>query len=226
MRTLKFLSFLLLIFSFAFYNCGGSDASSENDEPESASTSTSNDGENSNEIKSIDDAIKQGQEALNQLAGDNADVKPANFRKIKDNTPDKLAGLPRTKIKGSSGGFGNYVVSTVESEFRSDDGNQWIKVKTIDAGGIGKTAMGMGFASWAMIQVDEEGDDYWKRTSTMGDFKTFEECNSRNKRCELKLYSQEGIIAELAGYNVSMDDLKDAAKDLELEDIPGLRESD
>ena len=220
---------LALVILCAKCDCNELPTESNNEISSSSSISSTNSGEEQNnqasEINDLQDAMTKGQEALKQFQGEDANIRPANFRKIKEKTPEKVAGLTRVKMKGSSGGFGNYMVSTVESEFRSKDGNKWMKSKVIDAGGIGKTALGMSFASWSMIHLDEEGDDYFKRTSTMGSFKTYEECNTTRKRCELKLYSPDGVIAEFEGYNVSIADLKKAVKKFGLEKIPGMRES-
>lgn len=218
MKTLHFLLIIFSVVSLSLFSCGGDNTqkadATETSEPETTNT------ENTEQPKNMQEAMKMAQKQIENLQGENKNVTPVNFRKLKELLPERLLDLPRTKHTGESAGAMGMKVSSAEAEYR--DGDKRLTVKLIDAGGIGMATMGM--AAWTTIDLDREDDNGFERTSNWKNFKAYEKCRTADKFCTLKLYSEQGIMAELDGYGYSISDLKGAAQKLEINSIPGMRE--
>lgn len=215
MRTFHFFLILTgLLLSLTLVNCG------QNAESQASSAAESAENAASNNPANMEEAMKQAQKQVDAIQGDNKDVTPVNFRKLKELLPEKLLGMPRTNHTGQSAGAMGIKVSTAEANYR--EGAKRLNVKIMDAGGMGISTMGM--AAWASMEVDKEDDRGYERTSNWGDFKALEKCRTADKFCSLKLYSKSGIIAEIEGYDVSVDELKQVAGAIKLSTVPGMRE--
>ncbi|TNE62114.1 MAG: hypothetical protein EP344_05290 [Bacteroidetes bacterium] len=209
MKALYFLPFLFTLFLF---NCG---QSSEKQSGQSEAEAQLQEGG-----EAAADAISQAEKAIKDVQGGHADVTPVPFRKLKELLPEELQGLPRTSHSGESTGAMGMKFSMAEARYAKDD--KKIAVKLVDAGGIGIAAMSM--AAWSNMELDREDDRGYERTSNWGSYKAYERCRTGENYCDFKLFSKEGIIVELEGTNISMDDLKEAASDLKINSIPGMRE--
>ena len=212
MKAFQLFFILISLFSLTLINCG---QNSENKTADNTATNT-----DPSNPANMQEAMSQAQKQLEDIQGDNKNVTPVNFRKLKELLPERLLDLPRTSHTGQSAGAMGIKISTAEANYR--DGKKRLEVKIIDAGGIGISTMSM--AAWATVEVDREDDRGYEKTSNWGSFKTLEACRTADKYCSLKLYSEKGIIAEIEGYEVTIAELKQVAEAIKLSTVPGMRE--
>ncbi len=214
-----FLPLFLLVITQALLSCAGDSAekASESAVPNAENSSAGTDAAGP---ATMQDAMKQAQQQIENIQGANKNVTPVNFRKLKELLPDKMLDMPRTKHTGESAGAMGMKFSSAEARYQ--EGEKRLNVKLIDAGGIGMATMGM--AAWTTLEIDREDDNGYERTSNWGNFKAYEKCRTADKFCSLKLYNEKGIMAELDGYGIPVADLKRVAEQLNISSIPGMRE--
>lgn len=134
-----------------------------------------------------------------------------NFREIKDEIPNKLAGLPRVEIEGESGGAFGFTKSEVNALF--EEGGASIEATVLYIGGFGGAFLNL--APWATIDVDKENKDGWERTSNYKGFKIFEKFDKRRNRSEFNAIIDYFVISlKGKGEDVDVDRLRDAFDDL------------
>lgn len=212
MKTLNFPFVMLIFLSLSLVNCGqpAENKTAQETAGDIAETRPGN----------IQDAMKQAEQTVKDLQGENANVTPVNFRKLKELLPDRLLGLPRTRHTGQSAGAMGMKFSTAEAGYSA--GAKRLSVKIIDAGGIGAANLTM--AAWSTLEIDKESDEGYEKTYKWGEFKAYESCRTSDGFCSLKLYNPKGIIAEIEGRDIPVADLKQVAEQIKLNSVPGMRE--
>ncbi|MBK6932521.1 MAG: hypothetical protein IPH12_17335 [Saprospirales bacterium] len=168
----------------------------------------------------IQDAMKQAEQTVKDLQGENAKIVPVNFRKLKELLPGQLLGLERTRHTGESAGTMGMRFSTADASYR--DGAKRLNVKIMDAGGIGVATTAM--AAWSTLEIDKESDKGYEKTYDWGSFKAYETGRNSDGFIALKLFHPAGIIAEIEGYGIPISDLKHVAEQIKLSSVPGMRE--
>ena len=221
MKPIKFLlPFFLIVLLQALVSCGGDSSADKSSENPASNTENSTAGTDATGPASMQEALKQAQKQVESMQGDNKNVTPINFRKLKELLPDRMLNMPRTKHSGESAGAVGMKFSSAEARYQ--EGDKRLNVKLIDFAGIGMATMGM--AAWATMEIDREDDNGYERTSNWNNFRAYEKCRTDDKFCSLKLYNEKGILAELDGYGIPVADLKKAAEQLNIFSIPGMRE--
>ena len=79
-------------------------------------------------------------------------------------------------------------------------------------------------AAWMMIDVDRESSDGFERTSTFEGGKSYEKYNESTARGELQFIVAERFLVSLEGSGITMDDLYEAARDIDLHGLEAMRE--
>jgi hypothetical protein len=144
-------------------------------------------------------------------------VEPVNFRELKKRLPEKVGGLKRKNAKGSSAGQMGFNVAQAEASY--GDGKSTAKVSIVDPGGFrGFLAM----AAWANVDIEEESDTGYKKTTTIDGMKAFEEYNNESKRGKVSVIVAQRFVVEASGRGVSMKDLKKAIDDVDIDDLKDL----
>ncbi len=210
-KTTIFSLLLTALFSFGLYSCA---SDTKKEKPEEGVTININDDsgihlnvkdKDGKDVK-IDlnsDDIEKG---INQLLGDGKDVKLTDFREMKALLPSSIAGLDRTSIEGQKSGIGNLKASTAEAVY--EDGDAKIKVSIVDAGGLGMMMSTM--AGWAKVEVDNESDHGYERTTTIDGYKAFESYDSNDKSGSKAIIVEDRILFTIDGENVTEKQLKEA----------------
>ena len=164
-----------------------------------------------NELK---DAMNNLQEALGTTK-DGEKVETISFRELKKYMPKRLAGLSQTETSGETNGVAGIKVSTAEGIY--EKGHKRITVNITDTGGIG--AAFMGAAVWANLEIDRESKDEVEYTDTKDGHKVYVKYNKKRQSGEYNYYVNKRFVVQLKGKNVSLDDLEEAGKDLDLDDL-------
>lgn len=170
--------------------------------------------ESSSDSKTPENPAEALTKAMEELGGGKAS-EPVDHRKLKEMLREKLNGFERTRYESQSAGAMGFNFSNAEADYAS--GDKRINVSFTDTGGAGMALMSM--AAWSSMQLDKEDQNGWERTSTWKGFKSFEKYNKQSNSSELALIVENRFIVTLNGSNVDMDDLKDFADDLDIEDL-------
>ena len=147
-------------------------------------------------------------------------VETIDFRKLKEMLPADADGLPRKEATGEKNGAAGYTISTAEGKYGNEDGSETIDLTIVDAGG-GPVMMGL--AAWSMIDVDKETENGYEKTSKMGDNKSYEKYDNKDKNGEVAVLVNKRFIITAEGRGVSMDKIKSALEDIDLDKLRDLK---
>lgn len=167
---------------------------------------------------SVADVMSQMSNALGQMQKDNKIKEPVNFRELRKHLPERLADMERTDQEGKTTGMMGFKLSTAKATYKK--GDQMVEASVVDAGGLGAAMMGM--AAWSAIDLDEENSRGFKRTLQIDGNKAYQECNTRQKSCQLSMIVAHRFIVTLEGDNVGIDDLMNMMKRMDVSDLADL----
>ncbi len=163
----------------------------------------------------VEEAMQQATAAATDAAGGPVDPIPA--ADLATRLPDQLAGLAAGERSHQDVGMGAMKMSMAKAEYR--DGAQRIDVSLTDAGSVGR--MSPMVAAWAMVDFDRTTSTGYERTIRFEGYKGVETMSrdGGRLRTELSVIAGDRVIVQLKGVEVDMDQLKDAAKALDLRSI-------
>ena len=150
----------------------------------------------------------------------NGPVETIDFRSLKELLPADADGLPRKEASGEKNGAMGFAISTAEGKYANDDQSETIELTIIDGGG---SPMMMGMAAWSMIEVDKESDGGYEKTTKIGDNKAYEKYDNDGKSGEINVLVNKRFVVTAKGRGVSMDKLKDALNDIDLDKLASLK---
>jgi hypothetical protein len=172
------------------------------------------------EPKSSIDALQELADKAKDL-GNREAVDPIDFRKLKEFLPARTGGLDRTEATGEKSGAMGFTVSTAEGKYKGDD-NASIDIEIIDTGGIAGVST-MTLAAWSMAEIDKETTTGYEKTTKIEGFKAFEKYDNEQKSGELNVLVAERYLINVEGNNVSIQQLKDCLKDIDLDKLSDLK---
>ena len=152
--------------------------------------------------KNLQDAVARMEKAMKAQIGPG--VEPVDFRTLKDLLPESAGGLKRAKASGQKTGVGGMKVSTAEGRYEGEGGAR-LELKLVDMGSM-KGFAAMAAASWAAVEIDQESDDGYEKTTQFAGYRAYEKV--RGERAELKLIVADRFLVEANGRNVKMDSVK------------------
>ena len=97
-----------------------------------------------------------------------------------------------------------------------------MNTKLTDIGSMTGLA-GMAAYAWAATDVERESDNGYEKTSTFKGFKSHERWEKSSNSGEISVLVGGRFVAEVSGYNTSMDALKDALSKLDLKKLEGMK---
>jgi hypothetical protein len=160
--------------------------------------------------ESQDDALKQLEKSFEGLKEGNGEV--VDFRILKEALPEKIVGMERITHNGNKTGFGGLKISTAEAEYQ--DGDKKMSINIIDTGGLGVALAGM--AAWSQLEVDNESDDGYERTTMIDGKKAIEKYNRKSKEGEISVISANRFIVSVSGRNIEESDLRTAVSKIKV----------
>ncbi|WP_460947002.1 transposase [Spirosoma daeguense] len=173
-----------------------------------------------NESVSALGAVSALKDIASKAAGGSS-VEVLDFRKLKELLPGDADGLPRKEATGEKDGAVGFTISTAEGKYGNEDGSETIELSIIDGGG---SAMTIGIAAWSMIEVDKETANGYEKTTKIGDNKAFEKYDNNRKEGEIDVLVNKRFIVSAKGKGVSMDKIKAAFDDIDLDKLTELKE--
>jgi hypothetical protein len=147
-------------------------------------------------------------------------VETVDFRTLKELLPADADGLARKEATGEKNGAAGFTISTANGKYANEDGSESIELSIVDGGG---TAMMMGLAAWSMVEVDKETENGYEKTTKMGHNKAYEKYDNANKDGEIAVLVNKRFIVSAKGRGVSMDKLKAALEDIDLDKLGSLK---
>ncbi|GAB3790621.1 hypothetical protein GCM10028818_60960 [Spirosoma horti] len=150
----------------------------------------------------------------------NGPVETVDFRSLKELLPADADGLPRKEATGEKNGTAGFTISTANSKYANTDDTESIELSIIDGGG---SAMTMGLAAWSMLEMDKETGDGYEKTSKIGDNKSYEKYDNGDKSGEVAILVKKRFVVSAKGRGVSMDKIKAALNDIDLDKLGSLK---
>jgi hypothetical protein len=196
-----FLSFALLLTS-----CGGNQEEKEAEEKAKSDSPA-------DALQAIADKAK--------AMGDREAVDPVDFRKLKELLPEKLAGMDRTEATGEKSGAMGFTVSTAQAKYKGST-DEALNVEIVDTGGIAGVST-MALAAWSIADIDKETTTGYEKTTTIAGYKAFEKYNNESKSGEINVLVADRYVVNVEGDNISVDQLKDALKEIDLGKLGGMK---
>jgi hypothetical protein len=181
--------------------------------------------------KQMAEASKNGQvnmgAAMNALgaamgaANGGKKVETVDYKVLKDMLPESIGNMKRTEATGERTAAMGMQISNAEGRYSGDDGAS-ITVKLTDIGSMTGLA-GMAAYAWAATDIDRESDTGYEKTSTYNGFKSHEKWDKSSKSGDISVLVGSRFVADVSGYNVEMDALKDALNKLDLKKLDGMK---
>ncbi len=181
--------------------------------------------------KQMEAATKNGQanlgDAMNAMgaalgaANGGKKVDVVEFKVLKDMLPESIGNMKRTSANGEKTAAMGMQVSNAEGRYENDQ-NGGVTVKLTDIGSMTGLA-GMAAYAWAATDVERESDNGYEKTSTFNGFKSHERWEKSSNSGEVSVLVGGRFVAEVSGYNTSMDALKDALGKIDLKKLEGMK---
>jgi len=150
----------------------------------------------------------------------NGPVATVDFRALKELLPADADGLPRKEASGEKNGAAGFTYSTAKGDYANADQSETIELTIMDGGG---SPMMMGLAAWSMMEVDKETDSGYEKTTKMGDNKAYEKYDNTDKAGEVNVLVNKRFVVSAKGRGVSMDKIKNALNDIDLDKLASLK---
>ena len=172
----------------------------------------------------INNAAAAMGKAMNQLV-ENSKTAAAkgvvDFHEMKELLPKELPGGFKGELKGSKSGAMGMSVSEVEGQYHTENGESSISIKMTDMSGTGFGALA--HAAWASVDVDNESDDEYEKTTKIDGNKALEKYNKKDKYGSIQIIVDGRISVEVTGSNVKMEQIKGALEAVDLKKLTALK---
>lgn len=148
-------------------------------------------------------------------------VDVVEYKVLKDMLPESIGNMKRTSATGEKTAAMGMQVSNAEGRYENDQ-NGGVTLKLTDIGSMTGLA-GMAAYAWAATDVERESDNGYEKTSTFNGFKSHERWEKSSNSGEISVLVGGRFVAEVSGYNTSMDALKDAMGKVDLKKLEGMK---
>lgn len=210
MKT-SFMLSLVLASAMLLSSCGGKQEEKEGAEQEGAEQDAD---------KSAVDALEAFADKAKEMGSREA-VDPIDFRKLKELMPEKIAGMSRTEATGEKSGAMGFTVSTASAKYKGE-GEENLNIEIVDTGGIAGVST-MALAGWSMAEIDKETTTGYEKTTKIEGYKAFEKYDNEGKSGEVNVLVADRFVVNVQGDHITVDQLKDALKDLDLAKLGNLK---
>lgn len=135
---------------------------------------------------------------------------PLSVDQLKALLPEELAGIKRSTFNASTAmGF-----AVGEAEYRTED-NKSIKLSLFDcAGEAGASYYSASY--WMKMNMQSESDNGYTKTVDLMNGKAVETYDKSSNRYTLVYLGNDRVLVTLEGENISLDNIRDAAKSLNM----------
>lgn len=209
----KLISFLTILFILILFGCDSNEKQDNQKSDDQVSNQENNsdkkqDNEKEDEEDNGNDFMK-GMKNFTDMMKQGSKVETVDFRKLKELLPEELDGMKRTGASGEKTNSFGIKVSQSEGKYKSEDGQQNIKITITDLGSM-KGLTGMALFAWTMEEIDKETEDGYEKTTEFKGYKAFEKYNTKNKNGDLEVLVGDRFMVKGEGWGVDMDEIHNA----------------
>lgn len=183
-------------------------ASCSNDKAKVKSIQTNEDGSTTTttvDVQKLTEASDKSQQKAEELKK----LTPLGLDQLKALLPEALNGMKRTTYNASS--TMGYAVA--EASYQKDD-NSELRIMVYDCAGEAGSAF-YTMTYWGAMNFQQESDKEYTKTVDFKGVKAIENYKKEANESSLTYVSNDRLLVVLNGNNISPDDLKGAAKELE-----------
>lgn len=157
-------------------------------------------------------------EMMGALSGGGA-AKAMDAGALRAFVPEQLVGLARTAFEVRSNQGMGLSMASVEAAY-GQDGRQ-IEVKVVDVGAVPALAVGM--MAWSATTMERETQDSVEKVYQREGMSIKEEYRKDGRSAELTLALPNGLLLEIEGEGMGIDEVKAALGKLDLKRLAGLK---
>ena len=209
----KLISFLTILSILFLFGCGSNEKQNNQKSGDQVSNQDDNSGVDEDEKqdngKEDENDFMKGMKNFTDMMKQGSKVETVDFRKLKELLPEELDGMNRTSASGEKTNSFGIKVSQSEGKYKSEDGEQNIKITIIDLGSM-KGLTGMALFAWTMAEIDKETEDGYEKTTEFKGYKAFEKYNTKNKNGDLEVLVGDRFMVKGEGWGVDMDEIHNA----------------
>ena len=143
--------------------------------------------------------------ALGAIAANATNAAPAalvDFRDLKALLPAEIDGM-KGQLKGSRNAAMGMSVSQAEGQYADDKGAS-LTVKIADVSGVGGLGA-MAFTAWTSVEVDNESDEGYEKTTTIDGHKAMEKYTTASKSGQINVFVDRRFSIEISGSGLPME---------------------
>lgn len=228
MQTRKLIFPLLFLAAGLLTSCGGNEqaasvaesAETKSTVSTSSSPSSSGSDESSTQGDNLNvDVRKAMSDAMKKLNGGEEAKEVVDFRELKPLLPESIGGLERASHDGKKVGAMGMNLSTAQAQYK--DGDETLAISIIDFAGVSYFLASS--AAWATMEIDEESDTGYKRTTMIDGYKAFEEYDNQKKNGQVSIIAEDRFIITVEGRNIEEGALREALDAVSIDKLKGLQ---
>ena len=157
-------------------------------------------------------------------ASQQAKTQPVDFRKLKELMPEKLADLKRSKNDGQKTAIGDFVISQATGTFGPEEPKETDPTITVEITDYSaNTGMAELMAAWQNIQMDNEGDSGFERTTRIADQPAHEQYQNEGKSGQIQVFVAKKYLVNVTTTNLSADQVKKLGESLPIKKLAELK---
>jgi hypothetical protein len=172
--------------------------------------SCANDAKEKTVAETEKDHLEDLQKSLKSLKDGNGEVLELSV--LKDALPDQLLGMTRISHNGQRSGIAGIKISSADARY--EDGDKRMSVSIMDAGGLGAALSSL--ASWSEIEMDNESDHGYERTTKIDGNKAIEKFDRNTKQGEIAMISADRFVLTFKSSNLSEQELRKAVSKIKI----------
>ncbi|MEJ2495400.1 MAG: hypothetical protein P8Y79_13850 [Ignavibacteriaceae bacterium] len=222
----KLISFLTILSILFLFGCGSNEKQNNQKSGDQVSNQDDNSGVDEDEKqdngKEDENDFMKGMKNFTDMMKQGSKVETVDFRKLKELLPEELDGMNRTSASGEKTNSFGIKVSQSEGKYKSEDGEQNIKITIIDLGSM-KGLTGMALFAWTMAEIDKETEDGYEKTTEFKGYKAFEKYNTKNKNGDLEVIVGDRFMVKGEGWGVDMDDIHNALSLIDFSSLESMK---
>ena len=222
----KLISFLTILSILFLFGCGSNEKQDNQKSGDQVSNQDDKSGVNEDEKqdngKEDENDFMKGMKNFTDMMKQGSKVETVDFRKLKELLPEELNGMNRTSASGEKTNSFGIKVSQSEGKYKSEDGEQNIKITIIDLGSM-KGLTGMALFAWTMAEIDKETEDGYEKTTEFKGYKAFEKYNTKNKNGDLEVIVGDRFMVKGEGWGVDMDDVHNALSLIDFSSLESMK---
>ena len=222
----KLISFLTILSILFLFGCGSNEKQNNQKSGDQVSNQDDNSGVDEDEKqdngKEDENDFMKGMKNFTDMMKQGSKVETVDFRKLKELLPEELNGMNRTSASGEKTNSFGIKVSQSEGKYKSEDGEQNIKITIIDLGSM-KGLTGMALFAWTMAEIDKETEDGYEKTTEFKGYKAFEKYNTKNKNGDLEVIVGDRFMVKGEGWGINMDDIHNALSLIDFSSLESMK---